>query len=78
MKEKKLFVIMLISIILTLILGLVAFVLTQGQGDCKLYCSAATCSNCTEKECDCYYCEDDECLTTKNIKCPNKFAEQEN
>ena len=74
MKEKRLFIIVIISIIITLVLGIYAFVLTDQNGDGKSHCSAATCSNCTEKECDCYYCEDETCLTTKNIKCPNTFA----
>ena len=74
MKEKRLFIIMIISIIITIRLGLYAFVLTNQKGDGKLHCSAAICHNCTKKECDCYYCEDEECLSTKNIKCPNTFA----
>lgn len=49
MKEKRLFIIMIISIIITIGLGLYAFVLTNQKGDGKLYCSAATCHNCTEK-----------------------------
>ena len=40
----------------------------------KLHCSAATCPNCTTATCDCYYCEDEACDTTVEVKCPNSEA----
>lgn len=36
-------------------------------------CASAICDcKANEKTCSCYYCKDDNCDTTEDIKCPNK------
>lgn len=39
----------------------------------KLHCSAATCPlECTTKTCKCFYCDKEDCSTTKQVTCPNQ------
>lgn len=71
MKEKKLFIIMIINVIITACLVILAIIAFSQKGDGKFHCSTAVCPNCTEEYCDCYYCTDDACLTTESIKCQN-------
>ena len=77
MKEKTLFVIMIVNIIITLVWGFSLLVLDfihKSSSETirnNLYCSEATCPNCTTETCDCYYCEDEACDTTVEVKCPN-------
>lgn len=77
MKEKTLFVIMIVNIIITLILGVLiglrwyqknsSFQTTMS----RLHCSSATCpkEKCNDRWCDCYYCEDEDCEKIQNVKC---------
>lgn len=80
MKEKTLFVIMLVNIIITLVLGswiLALNFICKSSSEVirkRIHCSSATCpaEKCDGKWCDCYYCEDEECEEIQNVKCELK------
>lgn len=77
MKEKILFVIMIVNIIITLTLGVLIGLRWYQKSSSfqdrmsKLHCPSATCplEKCDGKWCDCYYCEDEDCEEVQNVKC---------
>ena len=80
MKEKTLFVIMLVNIIVTLVLVIGILTLNfihKSSSEVirkRIHCSSATCpvEKCDGKWCDCYYCEDEKCDETQNVKCESE------
>ena len=80
MKEKTLFVIMLVNIIVTLVLVIGILTLNfihKSSSEVirkSIHCSSATCpvEKCDGKWCDCYYCEDEKCEETQNVKCESE------
>ena len=77
MKEKTLFVIMIVNIIITLTLGVLIGLKWYQKSSSfqdrmsKLHCPSATCplDKCGGKWCDRYYCEDEDCEEVQNVKC---------
>ena len=80
MKEKILFVIMIVNIIITLTLGVLIGLRWYQKSSSfqdrmsKLHCPSATCplEKCDGKWCDCYYFEDEKCEETQNVKCESE------
>lgn len=80
MKVKTLFVIMLVNIIVTLVLGIGILTLNYIHKSSsevirkRIHCSSATCpvEKCDGKWCDCYYFEDEKCDETQNVKCESE------
>lgn len=80
MKVKTLFVIMLVNIIVTLVLGIGILTLNYIHKSSsevirkRIHCSSATCpvEKCDGKWCDCYYFEDKKCEETQNVKCESE------
>ena len=80
MKVKTLFVIMLVNIIVTLVLGIGILTLNYIHKSSsevirkRIHCSSATCpvETCDGKWCDCYYFEDEKCEETQNVKCESE------
>ena len=80
MKVKTLFVIMLVNIIVTLVLGIGILTLNyihKSSSEAirkRIHCSSATCpvEKCDGKWCDCYYFEDEKCEETQNVKCESE------
>lgn len=80
MKVKTLFVIMLVNIIVTLVLGIGILTLNYIHKSSsevirkRIHCSSAICpvEKCDGKWCDCYYFEDEKCEETQNVKCESE------
>ena len=80
MKVKTLFVIMLVNIIVTLVLGIGILTLNYIHKSSsevirkRIHCSSATCpvEKYDGKWCDCYYFEDEKCEETQNVKCESE------
>ena len=80
MKVKTLFVIMLVNIIVTLVLGIGILTLNYIHKSSsevirkRIHCSSATCpvEKCDGKWCDCYYFEDEKCEETQKVKCESE------